>query len=561
MGTNTTMRSHSKPRRSAGSLPRCRTIAAKIGLAVVMMLAACDAVNAGPYIELGPKDYFAIAQPYVQVELWKGATSLGPDADMGVNSFLLDTGSNSILAVDAAAQSFGPGYLVEGEFYETGVADTVLLYVSARYRFDFAGSNGVPITLPATADSVRILSNKYENFGYSWPLAPTGLAGMPAMVNRVTTLDMTPMLDFGAGVGVAFHNNVPSGNGYRLSVSVDDRVAFDPRAGLSPDAPPDAPLPVWAPVPFLTATPEYQGVMRSGNFLFDTGAAMTVISESIAFALGLDEDGDGTFNEENLGYETVGGLGGLVSAPVLNLDRFHLMTNEGVDLVWTELQVLVLDIAEGIDGVFGSDLLTSNDFALDLDTLEFTGDPYFQKVHFDFRNMLAGEGTVYFDVTPRFYQVVVPPLLGDANGDGVVDDADATIVASHWRAAVAGGAADGDFNDDGVVDDKDSSILAAHWTQSILPPVLGDANGDGLVNDADASILAAHWHSASSGGAADGDFNNDGTVNDKDASILAAHWTTTGETTPSVPEPSAITLLLVGSVLLVLRRMVKSGEP
>ena len=43
----------------------------------------------------------------------------------------------------------------------------------------------------------------------------------------------------------------------------------------------------------------------------------------------------------------------------------------------------------------------------------------------------------------------------------------------------------------------------------------GDANRDGAVDDADASILAAHWQTASGATWEMGDFNVDGAVNDK----------------------------------------------
>ena len=60
----------------------------------------------------------------------------------------------------------------------------------------------------------------------------------------------------------------------------------------------------------------------------------------------------------------------------------------------------------------------------------------------------------------------VAPVPGDANNDGVVDDADATILASHWHQTGGANWVDGDFNDDDIVDDRDASILAAHWTGS-----------------------------------------------------------------------------------------------
>jgi probable HAF family extracellular repeat protein len=72
--------------------------------------------------------------------------------------------------------------------------------------------------------------------------------------------------------------------------------------------------------------------------------------------------------------------------------------------------------------------------------------------------------------------------------------------------------------------------------------ILGDANGDNLVDDKDASILGAHWHQHGDAAWADGDFNGDGNVNDADAAILAAHWGE-GVGDESVPEPGSLALL------------------
>ncbi|MBN1912592.1 MAG: PEP-CTERM sorting domain-containing protein [Pirellulales bacterium] len=44
---------------------------------------------------------------------------------------------------------------------------------------------------------------------------------------------------------------------------------------------------------------------------------------------------------------------------------------------------------------------------------------------------------------------------------------DARILAHHWLANVTpGDVLHGDFNGDGLVDDRDASILAANWTGS-----------------------------------------------------------------------------------------------
>jgi predicted phosphodiesterase len=81
----------------------------------------------------------------------------------------------------------------------------------------------------------------------------------------------------------------------------------------------------------------------------------------------------------------------------------------------------------------------------------------------------------------------------------------------------------------------------------------GDANGDDVVDDADASILAAHWQQTGMSWE-HGDFNDDGVVDDEDASILAAHWQETRDGGDPVPEPSTLVLLAGGLLWLLVRR-------
>jgi hypothetical protein len=93
--------------------------------------------------------------------------------------------------------------------------------------------------------------------------------------------------------------------------------------------------------------------------------------------------------------------------------------------------------------------------------------------------------------------------------------------------------------------------------EAFTDPVIdlpGDANGDGVVDDEDASVLGAHWLMASGAAWEDGDFNADGKVDDRDAAILAAHWGQTAESSPSVPEPGVLVLVAGGLIALLARR-------
>ena len=132
----------------------------------------------------GASDGLGIDQPRVAVEVIAttpggGTRSLGPTDS---NTFLLDTGSSTLLAVSAAVNELEQaGLQSEAVYDEQGVAGSTATNVSKPYRLDFAGDNGQRYTL----DSVRILSTDSLDFGGFF-----GIVGMPAMVGRVTNVDM-----------------------------------------------------------------------------------------------------------------------------------------------------------------------------------------------------------------------------------------------------------------------------------------------------------------------------------------------------------------------------------
>ena len=86
-----------------------------------------------------------------------------------------------------------------------------------------------------------------------------------------------------------------------------------------------------------------------------------------------------------------------------------------------------------------------------------------------------------------------------------------------------------------------------------VTPLGGDANMDGIVNDIDATILATNWGQyATEPTWTQGNFNADNFVNEIDATILVTNWLQSAETsipgasTSAVPEPTAVVLLLAG---------------
>ena len=82
----------------------------------------------------------------------------------------------------------------------------------------------------------------------------------------------------------------------------------------------------------------------------------------------------------------------------------------------------------------------------------------------------------------------------------------------------------------------------------------GDANLDGVVGDADLSLLLANWNQDATldadGGWGRGEFDAVAPVQDNDLSLLLANWTPAGQ----VPEPATMCLLGLGGLAAIRRR-------
>ena len=230
------------------------------GLSLLIAPLACQSFG-GQYVNLGPSDPIGADQLSVQVALYTqpasgSPTLLGPDPNSFTNSFLLDSGSTTILALQPATDTLSSDFQTEATYNESGIGGSSPTQVSAPYRFDYAGYDGVPISLPST----RILTSEQAISDIN------GIAGTPLMVGRNTSVDLTKILTDGTS-RIAFSAAPSAGNGHRYDVPLQ-MVNFP----LDGQQNPSDPLPTYPPLSMAPVQLHRGSHVVESHFLIDTGA-------------------------------------------------------------------------------------------------------------------------------------------------------------------------------------------------------------------------------------------------------------------------------------------------
>ncbi|MFN3168115.1 MAG: PEP-CTERM sorting domain-containing protein [Phycisphaeraceae bacterium] len=555
---------------------RARVLAS---LASVAGLALGATPAIGLQYAVGPADALALDQPRIGFGLTDESTSpatlIGPTFP---TLALLDTGANGVLLAalsyaneeDYGQPAFAFDYDGSGtidsdeqgaQYAELGVAGTSLLDVHDTHGLRIEDSNGVQRLVQT---DLRAFGDRNLNIG-----SFSAIVGMPAMAGYAVEVDLRPMagLEFQR---VAFYDTVAEA-AFQSAATMDVPLRI-----IEPEHTdttlPEALRPTFTGLPVIDHVDmTHTGGANSGgatltaedySFLLDTGAQTNIISQQMAIDMGIDFTNTLAQGGDAIDFLEVGGIGGSVLMPLVIVDRFIMPTSKGVDLVYTDLVVGVLDIdGAPFDAVFGMNMLTTGylelafgggggteiinplitredvEFFISVNTVQTTQD----LIDFDVIRIteddlqeLVDLGLILdpddplevFDQLSALEDLFASPAE-TALFDKVVFDFTATDGTAVMRLDFASYDLPGDTDFDRDIDDTDLGTLFINYTGPV-----GEAGGKD---------------------ATQGDTDGDGDVDDTDLGSAFVNYT--GPLAPAnVPEPASALLLGVASVVLCRRR-------
>ena len=190
------------------------------------------------------------------------------------------------------------------------------------------------------------------------------VAGMPAIAGKVVVIDTKPLANFDklhTIVVAPGDRNIPKTSRH-VPLTYVSFARFTKTTPAGATGPNVSANPMIGPDPFAAKDSHkpiivtHRGKSASGTFLFDTGAATSMISTKLAQQLGIQIAKEQKFSLP------IGGLGGQKNASGLFVDRVEIPTRENNrPIVYSKAPLLVCDItvtdAEGkqftLDGVLG----------------------------------------------------------------------------------------------------------------------------------------------------------------------------------------------------------------
>lgn len=405
----------------------------------------------------------------------------------------LDTGTSGILLSQGAQQGLGVKLATYNgtpvTYTDTGLGGAASYNVSTPYdlstaQMSSANYGAQPPTNEYTNDIGAVRMETSTSGGYN-------ILGMPVMQGKVTVFhpgnfnDLTnpiPTTSYIYNPGTPYNPSSLNSDPGIVPTPYKVQLSFASFSSSSLTQPAGAPGPVEDANPFigpdpldpqgstagippvqlaLTEPSASGGITRTstGSFLFDTGAQVSFISTAEAANLGISENvsaGTTTLVYTDTGKAVpnqfsppIAGAGGSSASPAgFYLDSLTLQTTGGQVIKFVNAPVAVLNITV-TNPTTGQPITLAGDLGMNFfesGGLTNNFNNGFQWFALDQPNGLLG-------ISPAL------PLLGDANGDGVVNNLDLATVLDHLNQPSGGLWSNGDFTGSGMVTNADLAIV------------------------------------------------------------------------------------------------------
>ncbi|MHC4068775.1 MAG: pepsin/retropepsin-like aspartic protease family protein [Planctomycetota bacterium] len=315
------------------------------------------------------------------------------------NYAFLDTGASGVLLSLETALMFDLYYDPNANFVDVGIGGDEHFYVSEPLYLGLAGFNNPRASDPNAYQIRGPARFQIKKTKAGLLSEPIDVIGMPAIAGQIVVLNSGSTNDLG------YFTAEIKNHGDRDIPNVDFQIAIRLQNFLNPNNPKNIlPLPVASYNPVIeNISVQNKGRISKGNWLFDTGATISLISTEQAQLLGLmDKKGDPLTEPDFM--LPVGGVGKIVLIPGFQVDSLTVPTLSGFNLVYKNARIGVKDIkffAEEkgefvvLDGVFGSNLLCAS---AKMDGL-LTSKTIFNKIVLDLQ-----KATVGFDIYDSYAQ-------------------------------------------------------------------------------------------------------------------------------------------------------------
>ncbi|MBN1795362.1 MAG: hypothetical protein JW804_01685 [Sedimentisphaerales bacterium] len=412
------------------------------------------------------------------------------EGNFELNYAFLDTGASGILLSKETVEALEISLEPDAQYVDVGVGGDEYFDVSEPL---YIGTLAYDDLLPYNPD--RYLMNDRWQFQVTqlyaeWPMEPLDVLGMPVMAGKIAVLDPTKLATledyFIADILPAESNDIPP---------VDITVTLRYEKYIMPENPENIPpLPVLGYNPVIdNIVADYNGAASTGNWLFDTGGSVSIMSVAQGAALGLtDESGEPIIPADFT--VDIGGIGGSVTLPGFQIDSLSVPTLNGYDIVFQNARICVhdigfFDVTSGemviLDGVFGSNFLCPS---MNMNTWDISDTP-FNKIVIDNVNGILGFDVKDIYPLPQCGDANHPQPVGDLTGDCKVNFKDLYLFYENWLNTSCRGENDfcngSDIDRKGQVDLIDYVLFANNWATSLFTRRCGDTDNPRPVGDLD----------------------------------------------------------------------------